>query len=289
MVVFLNGRFVPEGEATVSVFDRSFLYGDGLFETVRVLHGRPFRWGIHLERLRRGVAFLKMPVEIGAKELEDAAVELIRLNHLPDSILRLTVSRGAGQRGYSPASAANPTTVMTLHPAPGVNATAPGWKVIRSSLLLPPGAPLSAFKTCSRLTQVMARAEADSRGADEALLFNADGQLTEGAASNLFWAAAGVVHTPPLAAGALPGVTRAAVEELCARLGLTIRETWADSLQPLFDAEGVFLSLSSVGIAEVVELEGKPLGRASLVTQLHREYWALVSSECGLDRLVGDR
>src|SRR2546422_8771556 len=117
MIVFLNGQFVAEEQAVVSVFDRGFLYGDGLFETVPVYGGRPFRWAQHLERLARGADYLKIRLAFSPKELRKLAGELIERNGMPNALLRLTLSRGVGERGYSPKGADSPVVVMALYPA----------------------------------------------------------------------------------------------------------------------------------------------------------------------------
>src|SRR5215468_8463162 len=98
----------------VSVFDRGFLYGDGLFETMRVYNGKPFRWAQHLERLHRGMEFVKIPLPFSVEDLRGFADQLISQNGMPDSVLRLNVSRGVGRRGYSPVGAEHPTVVMSL-------------------------------------------------------------------------------------------------------------------------------------------------------------------------------
>ena len=116
MTVFLNGQFVPEAQATVSVFDRSFLYGDGLFETMLVSNGKPFRWPQHCERLERGAKFLGINIPFTRDALARFAAELIAANQMPEALLRLTLSRGVGVRGYSPKDADIPTLVMSLHP-----------------------------------------------------------------------------------------------------------------------------------------------------------------------------
>src|SRR5579872_5303950 len=100
MIVFLNGQFVPEEQAVVSVFDRGFLYGDGLFETMRVCRGLPFLWEEHLARLEHGMCLLNLSLPCSTEQLRQYAGELIRQNQMPDSLLRLTLSRGAGPRGY---------------------------------------------------------------------------------------------------------------------------------------------------------------------------------------------
>jgi aminodeoxychorismate lyase len=276
VLIFLNGQFVPEERAVVSVFDRGFLYGDGLFETMRVFNGKPFRWAQHLERLEHGAEFLKIKLPFSPDALRDFARELIAKNEMPDALLRVTLSRGVGVRGYSPKGADSPTLVMSLHAAPGAGAPL-RWKLITSSHRLPAKEALAQFKTCNKLAQILARAEADAAGADEALLLNTDGFVVEGASSNLFWIERGAICTPPLASGVLPGVTRAVVLELCRTLAVETREIQISSDQ-LRKAEGIFVSLSSLGIAEAVSLDGKTCGHSSFPRKLFRAYWDLLEN-----------
>ena len=279
MIVFLNGQFVPEAQATVSVFDRAFLYGDGLFETMRVSNGKPFRWWEHMERLRKGGDFLGIKIPFGCKTLEKYAGELITKNQMPQALLRLTVSRGVGLRGYSPKGADKPVVVMTLHPVPGAPSVVPAsWKLHTASFRLPPGEKLAHFKTANKLAQVLARAEADSVGADEALLCNTEGFVVEGASSNLFWVEGDTVCTPPLASGILAGVTRAVTLELCAQLGVPYAERQITP-EGLRGATGVFLTLSSLGVVEAGSLDGTNLSHSPLVAQLGRAYDELLARE----------
>ena len=183
MVVFLNGRFVAGEAARISILDRGFLYGDGLFETLRIIGGRPHAWEAHLERLERGAAFLKLRPPLTALEMRRAVEQLVLRNSLPDSVLRLTLTRGPGPRGYSPKNADSPTLLMTMHPVP---ATKPrGLRLVTSSFRLAAADPLAQFKTCNKLVHVLARAEAEARGADDALLLNTRGRLAEATSSNL--------------------------------------------------------------------------------------------------------
>src|SRR5271170_3417429 len=195
MIVFLNGRFVPEDRAVVSVFDRGFLYGDALFEGLLVTRGQPFRWGEHMERLQRGVDFLKLTVPFSYVELLRHALRLVQRNKMPECILRLSITRGITERGYSPKDATRPAVVMTLHPLPVITKM-PRWRVITASFRLPANDPLTSFKTANKLPQVLARAQADAAHAQEAILLNTDGRLAEGTTSNLFWIKNGVVCTP---------------------------------------------------------------------------------------------
>ena len=272
MIAFLNGKFVPEEDAKISIFDRGFLYGDGLFEVTRIFRGRPFRWKDHYTRLQQGAAFLKIKVPFTEVELREHIAELVKRNQMSEGLLRLTLSRGVGLRGYSPKGADKPTLAMTLHPAPDADGQPPPvWRVVTASFRLPAGEALAQHKTCNKLAQVLARAEADAQGADEALLLNTDGEVVEGSSSNLFWIAGETVCTPPLAAGILAGVTRLVVSEICRKTGVPLTEK---SIKPadLRRAEGVFLSLSSWGIVEVGWMDGGPVGRSSLAQRLRQVY-----------------
>lgn len=280
MIAFLNGEFVAEALATVSVFDRGFLYGDGLFEAFRVFNAKFFRWQEHLRRFHRGVKVLNIRSPFSDQELLAFAEELVSRNRMPDALLRVTLTRGSGQRGYSPRGADKPTIVMTLHPAPRMEpGKPPMWSLAISTYRLPADEPLAQFKTCNKLPQVMARSEADAAGADEAILLNNLGRLVEGSSSNMFWVDGGLVRTPPLPAGILPGVTRSAVMELCRRHGMQIEER-DGSPEDLHRADGVFLSLTSFGITEGMRLDGATLKRWPLLGKLHADYCNLLESEC---------
>ncbi|MCX8156397.1 MAG: aminotransferase class IV [Verrucomicrobiae bacterium] len=277
--VMLNGRLVHESQATVSVFDRSFLYGDGLFETMVVWNGRPFRWEMHWERLQRGLGILRMAMPWTQEEVMRQVAQLLEANLARHAVLRLQVSRGLGPRGYSPPARSETVMVLSTHPLEPV---APGqpqaWRLHTASLRLPPAHALSGFKTCNKLWQVAARVEAREQGADEALLLSADGHLAEAAAGNLFWWAQGVLHTPPLSTGALPGVTRQIILELAHRWQWEIQETLAGP-EVLDRAEGAFLTTSPLGVIEAISLDGRTLARSPLTLQCHAGYWALMARE----------
>lgn len=277
VLIFLNGQFVPEERAVVSVFDRGFLYGDGLFEAILIFNGKLFRWDQHLERLSRGCEFLKIALPFSPAALRGFAHELIRKNKIPDALLRLTVSRGAGARGYSPRGAEKPTIVMSLHAGPKSGVPIPRWKLITSTPRLPVNDPLSRFKTANKLSQILARAEADAVGADEALLLNTDDFVVEGTSCNLFWINHDTICTPPVTAGILPGVTRSVVLEICEMLELTVAETniRTDDLKQM---DGIFMSLTSRGVIEAASLDGKPLKSSALFARIQESYCNLLVS-----------
>jgi branched-chain amino acid aminotransferase len=270
MLVFLNGQFVPEAQAVVPVNDRGFLLGDGLFETMRVAAGRPFRFQEHLERLAHGADFLKIKLPFTPQELAGFAGQLIEKNRMPEAVLRLTLTRGPGGRGYAPGGESRPTVVMTLHPLPP-SPNPGGWKLVTASFRVPGGDPLASFKTTSKILHVLARAEAAERGADEALLLNTNGEVAETAGGNLFWVQDDTICTVPAEHGVLPGITRGAVLDLCRELDLKTRQS---DIQPaaLKESEGVFVTQSVFGIVPVATFDGDPVASSPLVTQIARAY-----------------
>jgi aminodeoxychorismate lyase len=279
MLVFLNGRFLPEAEAFVSLNDRGFLLGDGLFETLRVARGRPFRLAQHLERLARGAEFLKIPLPFTSKEIQRFAEQLAAQNEVADAILRLTLTRGPGRRGYSPKLAGPPTLAMTLNPLPRVNPDEPlQWSLVTSALRIPAGDALSAFKTTSKILNVLARAEAEEKGADEALLLNTNGEVAETASGNIFWIYQDNICTVPTGRGVLPGITRAVVLEICQSLGLATQKRIIKPEQ-LRNAEGIFLTQSALGIVPVAAFDGLPVAPSPLVDQIGTAYEAMMGSD----------
>lgn len=280
MMVFLQGNFVPEEQAVVSIFDRCFRYGDGLFEAVLVSNGRMFRWPQHLTRLERGAEFLRIRVPHSRNELFAFAGELIARNGMRDAVLRLQLSRGVGPRGYAPTGEEQPLVLMTLHPATARETPRRAWKLTLSSLRVAAHDPLTNHKTCSRLLQVVAAVEARERGTDECLIVNTNGEVIEGSTSNVFWIERATVCTPPLAEGILPGVTRAAILECCGALGLRCEERVVRPEQ-LAQADGVFLSLTSRGVVEAESIDGQALRRSPITKQLQEQMDTVLAAECG--------
>jgi aminodeoxychorismate lyase len=281
MFVFFNGSFLPEADAVVPLNDRGFLLGDGLFETVRVVGGKPFRFAQHLERLSRGADFLRLKLPFTPKEIQKFAEQLVEKNNLPECVLRLTLTRGPGTRGYSINGSSHPSLAMTLHSLPVVNENEPlQWSLVTSSLRLPAGDPLASFKTTSKVMHVMARAEAQEKGADEALLLNTNGEVAETAGGNLFWVYHDKICTVPTGRGVLPGITRAVVLEICQTLGL---ETNKRVIKPehLRNAEGIFITQSALGIIPVAAFDGLPVAPSPLVDQIASAYNAMLVRERG--------
>jgi branched-chain amino acid aminotransferase len=270
VVIFLNGNFLPETEAVVPVNDRGFLLGDGLFETMRIVNGKPFRFAQHLERMTRGADFLKIKLPFAPKELEKFSAQLIEKNNLPNSILRVTLTRGPGGRGYSFNCDCTPTLAITLYDAP-TSENLVEWNLITSSFRIPAADPLSSFKTTSKILHVMARAEAIEKGADEALLINTNGEVAETAGGNLFWIFQDNICTVPTGRGVLPGITRAVVLEICQTMGL---QTNKRVIKPdaLKNTKGLFVTQSALGIIPVATFDSASVTPSPLVDQIAQAY-----------------
>ncbi len=279
MVVFLNGQFVPESQALIPVTDRGFMYGDGLFETMRVFNGRPFRMAQHLERMVRGANYLNIPMPCTPRELQQFAARLIEENQMPDAVLRVTLTRGPGPRGYSPKQAGPSTLVMSLHPVEPLDPVQPPrWSMVTSTFTLPANDPLASFKTLNKLLHIAARAQAEARDADEALLMNTNGEVTEASGANLFWIYRDKVCTPPTGRGALPGITRAVILEICQVLGLPTNKR-VIKREALRNAEAIFLSQSALGMISIVSLDGEPVPHSPLVDRIYNTYCEMLARE----------
>ena len=269
MLAYVNGRFLPEQEATVSIFDRGFLYGDGLFEVIRIYHGRPFLWDLHLQRWEAGCALLKIKSPIPAKELRRLLDELLKRNDARHAIARIQLTRGIGPRSYSTKDVVHPSLILTLHPPPA--APKEPLKVITSSWRVRNEDPLAAAKHSNKLIQVLARSEADEKNVDEALLLNDRGEVVEASSSNLFWIEGNSLCTAPVEAGVLPGTTRAFVMELGREAGMDVQEARLPSTR-LLQVHAAFLTSCSLEIAEIGEFNGKEIPRSPATKNLHKAY-----------------
>ena len=285
MLIHLNGRLVPEGEAVVSVFDRGFLFGDGVFESMRAYHGRVFRPRQHLERLARSAALVGLEGPLEAGSLEAWIDALLQANRLEDARVRLTLTRGGGRPGDYVGGEGPPTLVISAAPFAGLDAAVVDSGVavtVASRRAIPAECLDPAIKSTSRIVSVLARREASRRGAFETLLLDARGRLTEGTSSNLFVVAGKGLLTPAVSGGALPGVTRAAVLEVAAASGLTVSE--ADlPFAALDTADEIFLTNTSWQVLSVVQVDGRRVGtgRPGPVTlDLLARYRDLVRREC---------
>lgn len=251
MLIHLNGALVSAAEARVDPADRGLALGDGLFETIRARGGRPLRLAAHCARLRAGAEVLDLPVPISDEALGRALEETLKANAVTDGVLRLTLTRGPGPRGLLPPPQPRPTLLITA--ATEASSPSPIRAVIATKTRRNEHSPLSRCKCINYLDNILARLEAAKRGADDALLLNTAGRLAGTTMANLFLVIDGVVVTPPVADGALPGVIRA---EVLAAAGAEER-----SLKPedLASASEAFIT-NCLGIRALVSVDGAPIG-----------------------------
>ena len=284
--VWLNGALLPRSEASVPIDDRGFLYGAACFETLRAFGGAVFRLGRHLDRLEAGLRALG--VEPPPRDVVEAAIaETLEANALPEARVRLTVSAGTGgaRPGLEPAGTS--LVLVTAQPVP--DSVAPARVLVAR---VTADRPLPFAKTVNYLGPLLALEEARRAGLDQALLLDRDGEVVEASTANVFAVlagedgAGGVLVTPPLEAGALPGVTREAVLECARGLGLETAERRLP-LAELLAAREALLTNSIVGVQPLAELRDGdrsyefeapgPLTRA-----LIEAYREAVARECGV-------
>jgi branched-chain amino acid aminotransferase len=273
--LWINGRLCRGEEATLSLFDRGARDGEGLFETLRVYDGRPFAWTRHMERLVVSAAVLGFPVPASPVTLRAALDQVLEAEGLSDAVARITVTRGIP--GGRPTRTGAWVEVEPLGARLWRGTRAGAATVIVSKRPFEPG-PLGGHKTTSRLAYHLAREEVRVARADEALLVSPAGKVLEGAVSNVFAVMAGEVVTPPLAAGILPGITRAIALRLCADAGRPAREgalTFAD----LHNAEEVFLTNSVQEIVPVATIQDRAIPGRSVAGALLADYRAAVARD----------
>jgi branched-chain amino acid aminotransferase len=260
--IYIDGKFYSEANAKISVFDHGLLYGDGIFEGIRFYNGRVFRLEEHLLRLWDSARSICLEIPMTMQDMTEAVLETIRQNHLRDGYIRLLVTRGIGNLGLNPTQCKSPSviiiaaTIALYHEdfyRKGLTIVTCATR--RSS----PAALNPAVKSLNYLNNVMARIEANLAGADEALMLNDAGNVAECTADNVFIVKHGQIFTPPVAAGALRGITRSVVFELGAELGVKVRETDI-TRHDVFVADECFLTGTAAEIVPVVKADGRSIG-----------------------------
>jgi branched-chain amino acid aminotransferase len=262
MTIFLDGKFVPEEDAKVSVFDHGLLYGDGIFEGIRFYNGGVFRLEQHLERLWDSARSICLEIPMSHSEMTEAVLETIRKNDLRDGYIRLIVTRGVGNLGLNPAQCKRPSVIIiaTTIALYSKEMYQKGLTVVTvATRRTGPGALNPAVKSLNYLNNVMARIEANLAEADEALMLNDQGCIAECTADNIFVIKRGEIFTPPITAGALRGITRAVVFEIAAELGIKISETDI-SRHDVFIADECLLSGTAAEVIPVVKADGRVIG-----------------------------
>ncbi len=262
MWIYLNDRFVKREDAHVSVFDHGFLYGDGVYETLRAYGGCVFMLTQHLARLQRSAHLIGLELPIPEKDWPSLLKEAIQRNGLHDAYLRITVSRGEGDIGLDPGLCRRPTVVILALPFKPYPAQLfqEGVRLAIVPVRRNLAAALSPqIKSLNFLNNILAKREATKAGAFDGLMLNAEGHLTECTASNLFFVQAGCLCTPSVDCGILDGITREVVMLLAREQRIPV-EAGRYRPESLRLAEECFLTNTTMEIMPVREVDGKPIG-----------------------------
>ena len=262
MWIYLNDRFVPKKDARVSVFDHGFLYGDGVYETLRVYQGRVLLWERHLARLHRSCELIGLDFPIADDAWLPILGELLARNILQNAGLRVTISRGEGALGIDPRLCVRPTVVVMAKPV--VEYTdqqrEQGMILHLASIRRNPELAQSPqIKAISFLNNILAKQEAVRVEADDALMLNMEGELTECTTSNIFFVKDQRLHTPAVECGILKGITRDIVMELAEEQGVRVEEG-RYTMEQLFQAEECFMTNTGIEIMAVSKIGDCQIG-----------------------------
>ncbi len=278
LCIYLDGRYVgSREEANVSLFDHGLLYGDGVFEGIRMYHGRIFRMEQHLDRLERSARGIALDLPMTRDQIVDVLMETVRRTGLDEAYIRLIVSRGPGDLGIDPRKCARSAVYLIadkikLYPQEKYDK---GLKVITASTRRSrPDTLNSQIKSLNYLNNILGLQEATRQGADEAIMLNDAGYVTEATADNVFVIQGQSLLTSPAYLGLLEGITRGVVMEIGPRVGLKVEERPL-VMQDIYTADEVFLTGTGAELVPVVEVDGRVIAGGTpgpLFRQLLREF-----------------
>lgn len=260
--VFIDGDFVKKEDAKVSVFDHGLLYGDGIFEGIRAYSGNVFRLKEHIDRLYESAQSILLDIPYTPEEMTDIVVETLRKNNFDSAYIRLVVSRGVGDLGLDPAKCPKAQVIviteqLALFPKEfyekGLDVVTVSTRRNRPDVLSP------AIKSLNYLNNIVAKLEAKKAGAQEALMLNTDGYVSEGPGENVFMVKKGELYTPPSYVGALKGITRAAIIEIAHKNGIRVHEV-PFTLTDVYNADEMFFTGTAAEIAPIVKVDNRVIG-----------------------------
>jgi branched-chain amino acid aminotransferase len=279
--VYINGKFFDKADAKVSVYDHGLLYGDGVFEGIRVYAGKVFRLREHLERFYESAGHILLTVPLSPEQLADAVLHTVRVNNKHDGYIRLILTRGAGSLGIDPRKTTDPQIIIivddiSMYPPElyehGLEI------VVASTIRNHPNALNPRIKSLNYLNNILAKIEATRAGCFEAIMLNVKGEVAECTADNIFFVKHGELRTPPLDAGILEGITRNTVIDLARAAQITVREM-SLTRHDVYAADECFLTGTGAEIIPVVKCDGRAIGTGKpgpVTRQLREQFHALV-------------
>lgn len=290
----VDGEVVPTGEATVPIRDRGFLYGDAVFETIRVYGDTPFAWDAHMGRLEASAETIGMAYDLCRADMRQRVDETLEANERTDAYVRLSVTRGVQPGRLTPDPVVDPTVVILVEPLPrGGERGEPVWDdgatcTIAAVERTPNASIPASAKTHNYLNGILARLSAREAGADEALMLDGDGYVTEGATTNVFFVVDQQLRTPAvLDRPVLPGITRATVLELAMELGVAVHEgAW--TVGDLTGADEAFLTNSTWEIRPITAVDERAFERGPLTERLMAAFDRRVETTCYDGAAPGD-
>jgi branched-chain amino acid aminotransferase len=282
--VYISGQYFDKADAKISVYDHGLLYGDGVFEGIRSYSSRVFRLGRHIDRLYDSARSIHLQIPMSKSDMSRAIIETLALNRLVDAYIRVIVTRGAGSLGLDPRKTTDPqviviTDAISLYPPELYDH---GLKIVTAGTLRNhPSALNPRIKSLNYLNNILAKIEGTNAGCLEALMLNHKGEVAECTGDNIFVVRKGDLHTPPLDAGILEGITRDAVIELARDAGFVVFERSMDR-HDIYTADECFLTGTAAEVIPVVECDGRAIGSGKpgpITHQLRERFHTLVRAE----------
>ena len=283
MKIYLNGKFVDEKDAKVSVFDHGLLYGDGVFEGIRAYDGVVFMLKEHIDRLYDSAKSICIDIPLTKEEMINVVLETLRVNNLRDAYIRLVVTRGIGDLGLDPRKCGKPTIFCIAVPMPPLLGE-DGIRVITVSVRrLPVDVLNPAVKSLNYLNSVLAKIQANYAGVDEAFLLDDKGFVVEGTGDNIFVVKNGVLKTPPVYQSILKGITRDVVIKLAKEEGIEVVEEPL-TLHDLYTADELFITGTAAEIVPVFEIDGRVINdkKVGEITKKLREKFKEIRTKLGI-------
>jgi branched-chain amino acid aminotransferase len=278
--IFLNGKIISVTEGSISTEDRGFLYGDGIFETLRSYNGEPFKLTEHLERMRCSAEKLKIIPEYTNAEISESLTKLLAKNSVQDAYIRITLSRGEGGNALQMSDGLRSTILLQVKPFKPYDEKLyyEGMCLAVSGHRRSTTSPIGRHKTTNLLTSILLKEEAGSKSAHDSIVLNTDGYVAECIVSNIFMVADGSVITPSLDTNILPGITRRTVLDICRDSGIPASED-RFKIETLIKADEVFITNSLMEIMPVSKIEGNKIGKTvpgEITQQLMSAYKSMV-------------